>query len=405
MNPGAKVTKPNYVSGVTILTANKVHSLTGRITMGLMLKSYKAVKKNRGAAGIDRVSIKMFEYNLNENLTALMKRLKNGSYLPYPLRRKYISKGGGKFRPLGIPAVRDRVAQEVIRRLIEPYFEPYFSDWSYGFRPKRNCHQAIREIIRLRKQGNRLILDADIHGFFDNIPHLLIMKLVAQRIADGNILRTLRKFLKAGVMEDGVFSKTSKGTPQGGVISPLIANIVLDVLDKKLVENGHVFVRYADDFVVLAKSTPIIEKALEIVQTVIEDELQLKLSTGKTKITSFYKGFDFLGFHFSHCGITVCTKSVEKFKDKIKNLTIRSHNFSDDLCMRTNRVTRGFANYFVTDFSNVRDLFRDLDEFIRRRLRCMKTKRISIPIDNFKITNKFFVKHKLISLYSMCQSS
>jgi len=370
-----------------------------------MLKAFKAVKKNRGAAGIDRVSIKMFEYNLNENLTALMKRLKNGSYLPYPLRRKYISKGGGKFRPLGIPAVRDRVAQEVIRRLIEPYFEPYFSDWSYGFRPKRNCHQAIREIIRLRKQGHRLVLDADIHGFFDNIPHLLIMKLVAQRIADGNILRTIRKFLKAGVMEDGVFSKTSKGTPQGGVISPLIANIVLDVLDKKLTEKGHVFVRYADDFVVLAKSTPIIEKALEIVQTVIEDELQLKLSTEKTKITSFYKGFDFLGFHFSHCGITVCTKSVEKFKDKIKNLTIRSHNFSDDLCMRINRVTRGFANYFVTDFSNVRDLFRDLDEFIRRRLRCMKTKRISIPIDNFKITNKFFVKHKLISLYSMCQSS
>lgn len=405
MKQELKFTESNHVPGVTILTANKVHSLTGRITMCLMFKAFKAVKKNRGAAGIDRISIRMFEHNLEENLIALMRRLKNGTYISFPLRRKYIPKGNKKFRPIGIPAVRDRVAQEVVRRLIEPYFEPYFSCWSYGYRPNRNCHQAIREIIRLKNLGYRIVLDADIRGFFDNIPHSLIMKLVAKRIADGNILSLIHKFLKSGVMEDGVLNKTIIGTPQGGVVSPLIANIVLDVLDKKLAESGHVFVRYADDFVVLAKSTSEIEKALEIVQTVIECELQLKLATEKTRITSFYEGFDFLGFHLSHCGVTVCKKSVEKFKDKIRNLTIRSHNFSDDLCKSINGVIQGYVNYFVTDFSNVRHLFWALDEFVRRRLRCMKTKRISIPIDNFKIKNKFFIKHGLVSLYSLCQNS
>lgn len=149
-------------------------------------------------------------------------------------------------RKLGIPAVRDRVAQEVIRQLIEPYFEPFFSNQSFGFRPKRNAHQAIREIKRLRSKNNRFVLDADIEGFFDNIPHELILRLLANVIADGNILEIIHRILKSGVMEDGVFVNTIKGTPQGGVISPLLANIVLDVLDRKLTDKGLAFVRYAD---------------------------------------------------------------------------------------------------------------------------------------------------------------
>jgi group II intron reverse transcriptase/maturase len=191
----------------------KAHSLTGRITYDLMLKAFKAVKKNRGAAGIDKVSIKMLERHLEQNLTKLMKQLKNGTYRPMPLRRYYIEKAPGKLRPLGIPAVRDRVAQEVIRTLIEPFFEPYFSEFSFGFRPRRGCHQAIRMLLKFRKQGYRIILDADIQSFFDNIPHALIMKLVAERIADGNILNIIQRFLTSGVMEDGMLKKTILGTP------------------------------------------------------------------------------------------------------------------------------------------------------------------------------------------------
>jgi len=367
--------------------------------MSLMLKAFKSVKKNRGCAGIDKVSIAMFERNLEQNLTALMKRLKNRTYLPYPLLRHNLDEGGGKIRPLGIPAVRDRVAHEVVRRLIEPYFEPYFSDFSYGFRLNRNCHQAIRRVIELRKLGYNIVLDADVQRFFDDIPFELIIDLVAEKIADGNILSLIRKFLNSGVMDDGVFKRTTKGAPQGGVISPLLANIVLDVLDKELASAGYVFVRYADDFIVLAKSTTEIERALDFVQSIVEKKLQLKLSPTKTKITSFAEGFDFLGFHFSRTGITVRTKSVEKLKVKIKNLTIRKHNFSDEVIAKINRVTRGFANYFDTEFSNVDGLFLNLDCYIRRRLRCMKKKRIS-KMDNFRIPNKYFAKCGLIPLYS-----
>ena len=391
--------------------ARKAHSLTGRITNDLMLKAFKAVKKNRGAAGIDKVSISMFERQLDQNLAKLKKNLKAGAYQPKPLRRKLITKTPGKFRPLGIPAVRDRVAQEVIRRLIEPYFEPHFSELSFGFRPNRNCHQAIRKMLTFWKQGYCIVLDADIQGFFDNIQHELIIDLVAMKIADGNILRTIRKFLKAGVLEDGVLKKTSLGTPQGGVISPLLANIVLDVLDKELAKAGYIFVRYADDFLVLTKSTPECDKALDLVQSVIEGKLKLKLSPEKTKITLFKKGFEFLGFFFTHRGATMRAKSVEKIKEKIKRLTVRYHNFSDETIRNLNRVTRGIANYYLTDFSMVKTQFFKLDFRIRKRLRCMlkillagKKKRISAN-DNRRITNRFFVRKGLGSLYTLAKGS
>lgn len=379
----------------------KAHSLTGRITDDLMQKAFKAVKKNRGAAGVDKVSVEMFERNRDENLRALMKDLKDGSYEPFPLRRKYIEKGGGKFRPLGIPAVRDRTAQEVARRLIEPYFEPYFSPFSYGFRPGRNCHQAIYQVIKFRKLGYTVVLDADIQSFFDNMSHEIIMKLVAEKIADGNILRLIEKFLKSGVMEDGTFRKTTTGTPQGGVISPLLANIVLDVLDKELAKHGYVFVRYADDFLVFAKTKPEIEKALELVRGVIEGQLGLKLSPEKTKIVTSDDGFDFLGFHFQRDHLTMRTKSVEKFKEKIKKLTIRSHNFDDEVIQEINAVTRGVANYFhACGMASVRTQFFKLDEMIRRRLRCMKMKRYWHS-DNRRLPNRFFEKRGLVSLCAL----
>ena len=166
----------------------KEHSLTGRITGQLMLESFKAVKRNRGAAGVDKVSINMFEKNLEANLAALMRDLKTRRFQPKPLRRVYIPKGKSKFRPLGIPAVRDRIAQEVLRRLLSPIFERVFHEDSYGFRPKRGCHQAVERVLELHRQGLNVVLDADIKGFFDNIPHCAILDAIAEEVADGNIL-------------------------------------------------------------------------------------------------------------------------------------------------------------------------------------------------------------------------
>ncbi len=378
----------------------KVHSLTGRIDMARMVRSFKSVKKNRGAAGIDKVSIDMFEANLDQNLAALMFDLKHrGHYHASPLHRVYIPKGKGKQRPLGIPIVRDRVAQAVIQSLLEPIFEPHFSDFSFGFRPGRNAHQAVETIIRLRQAGFRWVLDADIKAFFDNIPHELILDLVAERVADGNILAIVRQVLTAGVMQEGFFMPTVQGTPQGGVISPLLANIVLDVLDQRLAQAGFRFVRYADDFVILCLDPSSAEQALALVSAVVQDELGLSLSPEKTSVTTFRQGFAFLGFQFSSTAVTVRQKSLDKLKDKVRTLTIRNHNLDWNALQRLNRSLVGFAHYFSAPFSRVKRQFDRLDRWIRKRLRCMKFKRISRN-DNGRLLNRHLANLGLVSLYS-----
>ena len=218
----------------------KVHSLTGRITSKLMLKSWKAVKRNQGAAGVDRVSVKTYNENYGRNLKDLMDRLKTrGAYKSPPLKRVYIPKGNtGKTRPLGIPTVDTRCAQEVVRQLIAPIFESQFHDSSFGFRPGRNCHQAVESVLKRAKNGYKVILDVDIKAFFDNIPHHVIMTMLRAEIADGNILEIIEAFLESGVVENGTLTPTYRGTPQGGVISPLLGNIVLNHLDWKLDQQG-----------------------------------------------------------------------------------------------------------------------------------------------------------------------
>ncbi len=376
----------------------KVHSLTGRITPELVLKAFKNVKRNRGAAGIDKVSIQMFEANLDENLESLMRDLKTrGTFQPKPLRRVVIPKGKGKTRPLGIPVVRDRIAQEVLRQLLSPVFEPLFHEDSFGFRPERSCHMAIERVLDLSQQGFKVVLDADIQGFFDNIPHSVIMAGLTRVVADGNILGLVERFLRAGVMENGVFKPTTVGTPQGGVISPLLANIALNFLDWFLDEHGLRFVRYADDFLVLCSNHTQAEEALTQVRSHLENELKLKLSPEKTHIATFSKGFEFLGFRICSHSRTMRKKSVENFKTKIRDVTKRSHNLDDDLIVRVNRIVRGTANYFATPFSHNRSLFRRLDRWIRMRLRCMKFKR-KWTSDNRRLRLKVFLRMGLLSL-------
>jgi RNA-directed DNA polymerase len=380
----------------------KAHSLTGRINQPLMQAAFKAVKRNRGAAGVDKVSIKMYEANLAANLLALEFDLKNGSYEPFPLRRHFLSKGGGKFRPLGIPAVRDRVAQEVVRRLLQPIFEPLFHDASFGFRPGRNCHQALELAISCHDQGYRVVLDADIVGCFDNLPHSLIKEAVAAQVADGNILNLVEKFLRAGVMEDGVFKLTTVGTPQGGVASPLLANIVLNHLDWQLHKLGYRFVRYADDFVVLCQTKAQAEEAKTQV-THILNQLGLQLSAEKTRITTYGKGYSFLGFVISSRSKRMRPKSQDKFEGKVRELTRRSRNLDAQVIEKLNQVIRGTANYFAPRWSTSRWMFRELDAYVRRRVRCMKYKRFSYH-HNRRMRCKQFVRLGLLSLESFCWS-
>lgn len=364
----------------------KAHSLTGRITPDLMWKSFRNVKRNRGAAGLDKVSIQLYEKNLAQNLQALMRCLKDRTYQPCPLRRVHIPKGDGKTRPLGIPAVRDRVAQEVMRQLLSPLFERIFHDDSYGFRPKRNCHRAVARVVELHRQGYTQVLDADIKGFFDNIPHQVIMAGLAAEVADGNILGIVERFLKAGVMEEGGFRPTTVGTPQGGVISPLLANIALNSLDWRLHDAGFRFVRYADDFVVLCQSEAQVKEAHDLVQQQL-NQLGLSLSAEKTKQTQFREGFAFLGFAISSWSVTMRPKSVEKLKTKIRELTRRHHNLDQEVVKQVNQVIRGTANYFATTWSSVGEQFRVLDGWIRMRIRCMKFKH-KRRSDNWRLQRK-----------------
>lgn len=373
----------------------KVYSLTGRITEELMLKAFKAVKKNRGAAGIDKVSITMFESNLAENLLSLMREMKQGTYQPTPLKRMHISKGKGKTRPLGIPTIRCRVAQEVVRRLINSTFESRFHNNSFGFRSGRNCHQAIERLLQYAEQGYRHVVDVDIKGFFDNIPHELIMESISARISDGNILKLINKFLNSGVMEEGIFTPTTRGTPQGGVISPLFSNIVLDHLDWFMEEQGLTFVRYADDFVILCKTKPEAERALDLVRAFL-NMMGLEDSPEKTKIRHFSEGFDFLGFTIKSRSVQIRKKSMEKFKDSIRKLTTRSHNLEQEVIEKLNRVIRGTVNYFGTNFSTLRTTFYKLDRWIRKRIRCMKYKRIW-QTDNWRYTIAHIRKMGLLS--------
>jgi len=296
--------------------------------------------------------------------------------------------------------VRDRVAQEVLRRLLAPIFTPLFHDASFGFIQGRNCHQACAQVLRYHDEGFRFVLDADIVGFFDNLPHSVIMAAVAAQVADGNILRLIEKFLRAGVMENGVFKPTTVGTPQGGVISPLLANIVLNHLDWQLHKHGYRFVRYADDFVVVTQTRAQAEEARIVVEQVLA-QLGLKLSAEKTKITTFGKGYSFLGFVLSSRSKRMRPKSVKKLEEKVRQLTIRHYNLDAEVIEKLNQVIRGTAHYFTPWWATTRWQLRRLDSWIRMRVRAMWRKRKK-HTDNYRLPNAKLARLGLISLESFC---
>jgi group II intron reverse transcriptase/maturase len=380
----------------------KAFSLTGRITDKVMQNSWKAVKRNRGAAGVDRITIQKYEQDVENRLAKLMKSLKTrGAFRTLPLLRRFIPKtGSDKLRPLGIPIVDARIAQEVIRSIINPIFEPQFHDDSFGFRAGRGCHQAVGHVLEYIDDGYKVVVDVDIEGFFDNIPHEVIMTMLRAEIADGNILDILEKFLKSGVMVDGKREPTIKGTPQGGVISPLLANIVLNYLDWQLASRGCKFVRYADDIVILLRTRHEAENALDFTKKVLRD-LGLKVSPEKTKIANVSEGFQFLGFHIKGKNITMRQKSIEKFERAIEDATKRSENLDANVITRLNQIIRGTVNYFSTVFTNTITYFTRIDQWIRMRVRSMKYKR-KWHTDNRRLKSKHIERMQLLSCRKQC---
>ena len=282
--------------------------------------AWARVKANRGAAGVDGMSISQALGFIRQNWKGIRLSLENGRYKPMAVRRVWIEKPDGGSRPLGIPTVLDRLIQQAIAQVLIPIFDPYFSDSSYGFRPRRSAHDAIRQVKKLARSGYRIAVDADLSKFFDTVNHDLLMQCVAKRVKDQRVLKLIRKYLQAEVMVEGLSTKVRMGVPQGGPLSPLLANILLDELDKELEKRGHKFVRYADDFIIMVKTKAAGERVFASIRTFLERKLKLNVNETKSKVARLDE-CTFLGFQIVRGKIRWSPKSELQFKRRIKEIT------------------------------------------------------------------------------------
>lgn len=348
-----------------------------------MNEAYKRVKANNGAGGVDDMEIEDLPEYIRENWDGIKEQIRTRKYKPQPVRRAEIPKPDGSKRNLGIPSVMDRVIQQSIAQVISPMCEPLFSDSSYGFRPNRSCEMGIKELLIILNDGYEWIVDIDLEKFFDNVPQDRLMSLVHNIINDGDTESLIRKYLKAGVMVQGKYERTDKGTPQGGNLSPLLSNIMLNELDKELEKRGLRFVRYADDCVIAVRSEASAKRVMYSITDWIERKLGLKVNATKTRITRPTK-LKYLGFGFykdSKSKEWKCrphTDSINKFKRTLKNLTIRKYsiNFRKRI-KRINQVIRGWINYF--SLSSMKMVMTDIDAHLRTRLRVIIWKQWKVP--------------------------
>jgi RNA-directed DNA polymerase len=366
--------------------------------------AWQRVQANRGAAGVDGQSIERFAARAEDYLGELREALRTGHYRPQAVKRVEIPKGDGKTRPLGIPTVKDRIVQTAVKLVIEPIFEAQFRPESYGFRPGRSCKDALREVDQLLAQGHVFVVDADLESYFDSIPHERLMEQVEARISDGRVLDLIRQWLGQEVLKDMVRWTPVSGTPQGAVISPLLANIYLHPLDECLAQLGHRVVRYADDFVVLSKSHEEAEAALGAI-TAWVGEHGLRLNAAKTHLGDCRVrggGFDFLGYRFEAGLRLVRKKSLTKLKDRVRDLTKRTNGQGlARVIVELNPVLRGWFGYFKHAHASTFDA---LDGLIRRRLRAMlrkQNKRHGFGrcwVDHRRWPNAFFTNAGLFTL-------
>lgn len=392
----------------------KWYSLMDKVrTSGNLQSAFEGVKANSGGPGVDHVTIKMFEEQLEENLKRLSEQLRKGEYRPQAIKRVLIPKPGTtETRPLGIPTVRDRVVQAAMRSVMEPIFEIDFADRSYGFRPGRGCKDALRQVNQLLNQGYTYVVDADLKSYFDTIPHDMLMSLIQEKVADNSFLAVVEYFLKQRVMDTAAEWTPEAGTPQGAVLSPLLSNIYLNPLDHKMAEAGMEMVRYADDFVLLFKTEADARKGLEIVAE-WTGAAGLTLHPVKTRIVDATQrgGFDFLGYHFERGMKWPRKKSLKKMQDSIRGKTRRCNgNSISEIIEDINLTLIGWFAYFKHSH---RTTFPVLDSWIRMRLRSILRKRHGgrgrgRGSDHQQWPNAYFAKHGLFFLTTAhakaCQS-
>jgi len=377
----------------------KWYSLIDKVWKEENLESaINAVIRNKGGAGVDGLQIDKLKEDRVQIRSKLHQQLKDRSYRPKPVKRVWIPKLGSKeLRPLGIPAVPDRVVQTALRNVLEPIFERDFAPHSYGFRPKRGAHEALREVARHLETGHTWVVDADIKGYFDNIPQDKLLAAVATKIADGRVLELIEHFLRQGVMESGKgWKPTEQGTPQGAVISPLLANLYLDPLDHLMVRHGWKMVRYADDFVVLCASPEEAQAALQTIRQWM-DQAGLTLHPTKTRIVDASQkggGFDFLGYHFERGKHWPRAKSKAKLKETIREKTPRGRSGTmESIITDVNKTLRGWGQYFRHSSYDLEDL----NSWVRQRLRGILRRRSKRPgrptvYDQKRWPNAYFVK-------------
>jgi len=358
----------------------KHYSLYGRLlTKEVLYEGYKQVKRTKGAAGIDGQSLSDFGEQLNEELTRLLLELKEKRYKPQPVKRVTIPKEGGGERKLGIPTVRDRIVQQALCKLLEPLFDGDFHPSSYGYRKGRSCHAAISKAsMFIRQYERRWVVDLDLSKCFDTLSHAQIITQIRKKVSDGSILRLIKSFLESGVMIGAEYEATTIGSPQGGVISPLIANIYLDQYDQFMKSRGHRIVRYADDILVLCQSRSAAENALDVSREYLENELELKVNEEKTHITHSDEGVKFLGVEIVTNYTRIQKKKLQSLKAKVKWITRRNRASGvGEVIKELNPLLRGFVNYFKIANCN-RDM-KSLMGWVRRRLRCIQLRQWKKP--------------------------
>jgi len=332
-----------------------------------MQRAWQQVRANAGAAGIDNMSITDYPGFARANWAGIKASLLDGTYTPAPVKRVEIPKDSGGTRPLGIPTVSDRVIQQAITQVLVPVFDPGFSESSYGFRPGRSAHQAVKKVLELINEGYHYAVDIDLAKFFDTVDHDVLMQKVSRRVADKGILKLIGKYLRAGVVVNGRLNRTSKGVPQGGPLSPLLSNILLDDLDKELEKRGHKFCRYADDLIILVKSKRSGERVMESISRFLEKKLKVSVNRDKSRVVRAEKS-TFLGFTFTGRRLTVSEKSLTCCKNELRRLTWRSWGVAMDYRYRKIRTyVQGWMNYFGIGMRY--KTANEWDQWFRRRIR------------------------------------